>query len=240
MKTKKMTLLAIALALTLGLNSCFEDFSIHGNGDEKTETRGSAPFDEVKSSGSFEVLIVPGDEYLVEVTAESNLLPYIVTDVDSKKLKIHTRGVHNLHNNTPMRISITTPQLAGINLSGSGYIETEHFTGNDFDIDLSGSGQIETAIDMNDLNAQISGSGKIILSGLCNHSDLKISGSGKIHSYNLEQNSCHATISGSGDIYVNVKEQIDVEISGSGDLFYMNSPEVHSNISGSGKVINDN
>ena len=240
MKTMKFTLLTALLAIAFGFNSCIEDFSIIGNGHSSTETRWTPDFEEVKSSGSYEVYIVPGDDYLVEVTAESNLLPYIVTDVDGNQLKIRTRGVHNLHNTEPMKVYITMPNLRGVTLSGSGYIESEHFSENNFNITLSGSGHIDTSIDVDELNANISGSGKINIAGFCNHSDMQISGSGKIRSYDLEQNTCHAKISGSGNMYVNVSNLLEANISGSGSIFFINTPDVHSSISGSGKVINDN
>ncbi|HKJ40886.1 MAG TPA: DUF2807 domain-containing protein, partial [Sunxiuqinia sp.] len=83
MKTKKLSYLTLLLFIAVGFNSCLEDFSVIGNGHSATETRGTSYFDEVKSSGSFEVFITPGDDYLVEVTAETNLLPYIITEVDN-------------------------------------------------------------------------------------------------------------------------------------------------------------
>lgn len=239
-KTIKLTWPLALLLFAFGLNSCLDDFSILGNGHQQTEDRWTTSFDEIKSSGAFEVYVASGDNYSVEVTAESNLLPYIITEVDGGKLKIRTQGIHNLHNTRPMEVYITTPVLNGLTLSGSGSIETEHFTGSKLGITISGSGRITTSVDVHDLNANISGSGKIDVTGYCNHTDLLISGSGKIKAFDLEQNSCKAKISGSGNMYVNVTDYIDVNISGSGDLHFVSTPDVHSSISGSGKVINDN
>ena len=238
MKTSRVTLLLLAVALML--SSCLEDLSIHGNGRLATEDRWVAPFNKVKVTGEYNVFIVPGDEYTVEVTAESNLLGHIVTDRDGDKLKIRTRGINNLHHTIPIEIYITTPHLNQVSLSGPGLIQTENFTTNKFEVFLSGSGLIESIVETNELEANLSGSGEIRLSGFCKHSDLLISGSGKIQSYGMEQESCHATISGSGDILVNASDWIEAKISGSGDLLFINWPEISSNISGSGKVINDN
>lgn len=240
MKTMKLSYLAIPFAFAFGLNSCIDDFKVIGNGHVASETRSTSYFDEVKSNGSFEVYITPGDDYLVEVNAETNLIPYIITEVDNNKLKIRTQGLHNLHNTRPMKIYVTTPHLNGITLSGSGYIETDHFAANKFDINLSGSGTIDTSIDVDELEAGISGSGKIKISGNCDQSKYIISGSGNIQSYDLEQHLCRASISGSGDIFANVSDAIDVNISGSGNFYFINTPDVHSSISGSGKIINDN
>ena len=67
-----------------------------------------------------------------------------------------------------------------------------------------------------------------------------ISGSGAVKAYDLELDECHAKISGSGDMYVNVHDLLDVIISGSGSVYYIGYPEIHTNISGSGKVISMN
>ena len=240
MKTTRHSQWIFILFLAAGFNSCIDDFSIDGNGEAVTENRWTTTFNEVKVSGSYEVLIVQGDDYSVEITAESNLQPYIITDIDGGKLKVRTQGIHNLHNTLPMMVYITTPHLDGLQLNGAGSIQTDTYAANRFKISISGSGQIETSIDADKLDAEVSGSGKIYVSGHCERSNLVISGSGKIKSYDLEQRICNATISGSGDMYVNAAEQIDVKISGSGDLLFINYPKISSSISGSGRIINDN
>lgn len=240
MKQMKPICLAIAMALLFGLTSCLEDFSINGNGITETETRWATHFDEVQSSGSFAVSIVPGNEFNIEVTAESNLLEYIVTDVDNDKLKIRTRTGHNLHNHRPIEVHITMPNLNDVNLSGSGFIHTGFFEADHLNVGVSGSGEVQTEVSVRELDARISGSGKVILNGDAVNTNIAISGSGKILSYDLIQQFCEVTISGSGDAYVNVEQMLDVSISGSGDVLFINTPQIQSHISGSGKVINDN
>ncbi len=237
---QKTICLAMCLTLLFGFNSCWEDFTIDGNGIVVTETRTTRQFDEVQSSGSFIIEIIPGDEFNIEIEAESNLLENIITEVDNDKLKIRTRSGHNLHNHHPMEVTIVMPSLTEVNQSGSGYIHTGNFESDHFTTKLSGSGEIETNIITQNLKAYLSGSGKIILNGEAVKSDFTISGSGKIHSYELEHQFCEVHISGSGDAYVNVEKTLDVNISGSGDVFYINTPAIHKKVSGSGNVINEN
>jgi len=240
MKTIKITLLFSLCLILFGLNSCVEDIFVEGNGISRTESRSASGFDQISSSGDFLVTVVPGSKYSVEVTAESNLLPYIETDVVGNTLKIRTQGLYSLRDNDPIEIYITTPVLNGITLSGSGLIETGSFSSDDFRITLSGSGDIDTQISADKIKANVSGSGTIYVEGDAFESEFVISGSGKIKSYDLEQNICQATISGSGDMYVNVSEAIDAHISGSGRVNYINYPVVHTSISGSGGVVDRN
>lgn len=240
MRTLKTPLVIALFALLVGTSSCIDDIFLEGNGILRTELRGASGFDEIASSGDFDVTIVPGSKYSVEITAESNLLSYIETDVVGNTLKIRTRGMYSLRDHEPIEIYITTPVLNGVTLSGSGIIKTGSFMSDDFRVTLSGSGDIDTQISTETLKANVSGSGNIFIEGDAFESEFVISGSGKIKSYNLEQSICMAAISGSGDMYVNVSETIDARISGSGRVYYINYPVVHTSISGSGGVVDKN
>lgn len=236
MKTIKLFLPGFILVL-FGATSCIDDFTISGNGIPATEGRITLGFEEVQSEGEFDVHITNGDEFEVVVNAESNILPYIETNVTRDRLRIYVRGIHNVKNRLPMEVYITTPHLEGIVQSGSGVITTDYFVTDHMDVVVSGSGRIETAIDALDLDAVISGSGRLDLSGSSNFADFAVSGSGKIDAYNLTLRNCEASISGSGNMWVNVDNHLKASISGSGSVFYYGNPSIEKHISGSGNVL---
>lgn len=240
MKTIKLNLLFALLALLLGTTSCLDEMFVEGNGILRTEDRAASGFSQVASSGDYKVTIMPGPEYSVEVTAESNLLSYIETDVVGNTLKIRTRGMYSLREHRDIEVFITTPVLDGLSISGSGMIQTGSFVGDDFHIAISGSGDIDTDVSANQIKANVSGSGTVFLQGDAYDTEFVISGSGKIRAYDLIQDYCRGTISGSGDMYVNVSETLNATISGSGRIYYVNFPEIHTSISGSGKVVDKN
>jgi hypothetical protein len=67
---------------------------------------------------------------------------------------------------------------------------------------------------------------------------VKISGSGDVKAFGFDAKKADITISGSGNVEVNVAESLEVVISGSGNILYKGSPAViNSQISGSGKLI---
>ncbi len=237
---KTIQTFTILISLFLVATSCIDNLFIEGNGLAATEMRRAEGFNEIESSGDFHVVVVPGSSYSVEVTAESNLLPYIETNVNGKTLKIRTGGVHMLRENLPIEIRIVSPVLSGISLSGSGSIETGKYESSVLKLNVSGSGTIQTETITQSVNANISGSGTIFVQGDAVDSKFVISGSGKIKSYDLVQSQCTATISGSGDMFVNVKTLIDANISGSGKVYYINRPKVKTSISGSGGVVDRN
>lgn len=226
--------------LLLGLVACEDEYGIVGNGSPRTETRSARDFSKVSSSGSFDVYVSQGDVPSIEITAESNLLPYIETDFDGDRLRIRTEGMHNLHETSPITIYLVTPRVKELVLSGSGKIQTESFTADKFSVLVSGSGQVISSVDVGELDAVISGSGQILLEGYCTGADMRISGSGTIDAYDLEIDHCDVVVSGSGNAWVNVEDNLNVRISGSGNVHYINFPNVTSSTSGSGRVIDEN
>ena len=232
-------------------------FPIRGNGDMTTEQRSLSDFDRVANEGAFDVYIIQDEEYSVTIEAESNLIGLIRTRMNGSTLEIDTRD--NLKPSQPMKLVIRTPHVNGIRLSGSGLIDLGNIITTSCDIrlsgsglirgnieadeislDISGSGTSEIGIHSNHLETHISGSGEMYFEGAVNTARFDISGSGTIKAYDLPLLKCYAKISGSGDIYVNVEDLLDVNISGSGSVYYIGYPEIHSNISGSGRLVSMN
>jgi hypothetical protein len=90
------------------------------------------------------------------------------------------------------------------------------------------------------MDASLAGSGEIELWGIVGEGDLDISGSGKIKAFHLEQDKCHVSITGSGDMYVFVYDYLDAYISGSGNIYYRGNPLIDVKITGTGSLINNN
>ena len=239
MKTIQL-LVAGAVLLVLATTGCTDDFFIRGNGIAANEARLTPSFSSVSSEGNFDVHISSGSEFDVVVHAESNLLPYIETEVRGNNLKIHTRGLTSLRNRLPIEVFVTVPYIDGIVQSGSGSVTTGFFEGDEFSFVVSGSGSIETSVDAFSVNSVVSGSGLLYVSGYSRAADMIISGSGEIDAWDLDVRDCDAKVSGSGEVWVYVDRRLKAVISGSGNVFYGGNPVVESQVSGSGGVIHKN
>ena len=194
-------------------------------------------YDEVVSTGDFDVYVTIADSTSLRVEAEENLFPFIVTKVSGQKFYIEEKDDYRLDNNKPMKIFITTPNMEGVKLTGSGFITCDSLVTDFLSIEITGSGRIEyNNIDVNDVEGEISGSGDIVLTGITNRSDFNITGSGSIRSLELYQNNCDARITGSGNMYVNVEDYLKAEITGSGNISYLGSPIINDDITGTGRV----
>jgi hypothetical protein len=254
MKYKNSIVIIAFAAILVWASGCHKPFGISGNSQVSTETRPMVSFDKIVNEGSFNVYITPDTIYQVVVEAETNLIPYIRTMVNGNTLIIDTR--ENLNNNYPINIYVKTPVLHSVELQGSGLMVFDSLKTENMLIEISGSGDINGEVVANTVNTKISGSGTIFLEassnsfeadisgsgyldlrGETNTAHLFINGSGNINAYNFIQKDCYAKISGSGDMYLNVLNNLDVNISGSGNIFYTGNPQLTINITGSGSVI---
>lgn len=232
------TMMALFLLSVMITGGCIKDLNcIDGNGNPITETRTVSSFHAVVCNGSFEVTVLSGTNYEVVVDAESNIIHYIRTSVAGGRLYIDTDNNHCINNTVPVIITVYAPDVDGLDLNGSGSIWASGLYVDNLFLNISGSGNIDVNADALHIEATISGSGSIDINGVSETSDLNISGSGNIFAYGLMQDDCQATISGSGNIYVTVNQELDGNISGSGNIYYKGNPTVYQNISGSGRII---
>ena len=257
MKTRTTLLVLFAALLFIGTSCEKSIFPIRGNGDVATETRSVSGFNKVENEGQFDVYIIQSDEYSVTIEAESNLIGRIRTRMNGSILEIDTKD--NLKPSSPMKLYIYTPDMNGVKLSGSGIIDLGEVITDELDVRLSGSGDIRGSVDADDvyigisgsgtanlsmycntIETDVSGSGDMYFNGMANTAYFNISGSGAVRAYDFELQKCSAKISGSGDMFVNVSEHLNVTISGSGSVYYIGYPSINTNISGSGNVISKN
>lgn len=216
---KKMNFSAIVLTIAILFSSCVKEI-VRGNGDTQTETRNVSNFSSVSLEGSGNVTITQGTSFIVTVTDDENLLPYIETNVSNNELQVrYKRNTWVKHGN--LKVNITMPELNGIELSGSGsYDVNGHFINNGtFRSRMSGSGEVRIS-DFDTKNA-----------------DFDVSGSGKISAAGLWAETASVHISGSGEAELSVSNELDAHISGSGKIYYHGTPAVSTHISGSGKVV---
>ena len=170
MKTSKNTLLiAIALlSFSFAQAQLWGSKKIKGNGNVTTITRSTSDYDAIKCAGWMDFVLVKGKEGDSKIEGESNLLQYIITEVEGNTLKIKTENNISLKTSFNKTITITIPfkDIDYVSLSGSGdIINRDKITTNNFTAKVSGSGDVVLDVEANDINASITGSGDLTLNG---------------------------------------------------------------------------
>jgi hypothetical protein len=209
---------------------------ITGVGATKDDLRNVSAFTGVSSYIAGDVEWKAGEKYSVQISAPSDILPYLTTEVNGDIMEIKTS--ERVRYQSKVKIVVTSPELRLIAMHGSGnFMASSSINRNSLKIDLAGSGQIEIQnMDVEDLKATLSGSGNIDLGGRAKQADLELAGSGNLDAGNLKSESADIGISGSGNASCGVEKSLNADISGSGNIRYRGNPQVNVSKSGSGTV----
>ena len=204
-------------------------------GGETTEKRKVEEYSGLHIKGPFDVRINTDNRAGVSITAPSDAVPDITTEVRNGILVIDldARGFTT----QSFDVAIGNAELDEISMSGSGSFEGEILSKDKLTLEVGGSGFINAIANPRELEADVSGSGSIKASGKCESLEAEISGSGSISMRNMESKNADVSISGSGSMSTNVSGELKASISGSGSISYTGNPEkVDKSVSGSGSV----
>jgi len=207
------------------------------------QTRKVDPFSDISLRIGAKVHLEQGAKQNLEIVAKPSTLEQIITEVKDGKLIIRFPNKDYFWKTFQpgeIIIYITTPEISGLGVSGSGDIIAENTIKTKvLDMGISGSGNIK----LSDLSAQqvkgtISGSGNIMLAGKDAAQDLGIviSGSGSLKAINYAADDVSVKVSGSGDVAIEAVKTLYVRLAGSGNVTYKGNPQIDQSIAGSGKV----
>ena len=240
---KKLTLVAVAILFVSSANAqWWGGKKIKGNGNMTKITRTTSDYDGIKCAGSFDYILVAGNEGKITIEGEENLLEYIITEVKDGQLKVKTKNNVSLRTSYNKTIKITIPfkDIDEIALSGSGDLWNEDkITANNLEVSLAGSGDIVLDIEATSIDGSLAGSGDMTLKGKTNDLEISLAGSGDIHGFGLQANNTDVSVAGSGDIEIVSNKSLKARVSGSGDIQYKGNPaKEDTKVSGSGSISN--
>lgn len=213
-------------------------------------------FEKIELKGSSKVIYTQGDEYSVAVKATTNdMLEKAIVEQNGNTLYLGNkgysvnigffdllRGVKNGIEGSTITFYVTSPDLIGVTLTGSGDFECEtHVDTDNLEITLTGSGDIDfTDIICDKLEVYLTGSGDIEIDNvetITSKVDLKGSGDVKFKQKNVKYTDL--SLYGSGDIVVNCKscEVVNANLKGSGDITIKGqTTKINKYVRGSGDI----
>lgn len=212
MKTKILFLLTV---FVISLTGC-RFWGVRGSGDIEKETRDVDEFYAIESSGAFEINVRVGHDQRVVVTADDNLLKYVVTKVRGGKLIIDSK--RDLNSRRGITIDIEVEELEYIESSGACNIYVDGIHSENFEVSMSGASDID-------------------LEGETDKLYVELSGAGSVRARELIANDVKVDISGAASATVYAKESLDAGVSGVGSVNYYGNPDkVISDVSGVGSI----
>lgn len=234
--------LLIAVGI-ISLSSCENDEQkpIRGTGRVLIETRDLPIHRDISIAIPANVYIYQSQDKEVTLEAQANILDVIETRVLDSELVIQLKEGVELGDHEPIIMYISSALFNTIRLSGKINLYGETLVVTDvLDVVVSGTGEVDIKVHANTVVASITGNGKIWFKGETNAEVFSISGTGNIYAFDLLTDMADVSISGSGDIEIDVEEFLSAFISGNGNIYYRGYPAIKSLISGTGKLIHVN
>ena len=214
--------------MAMSLSSCVEvTRTLAFDGKKVVETRNLKGFEEIEISGSPTVYYTQADTFSVRVEGKADAVERIITEVEYGTLRIRNRskvGPVNVVITTGSQpvVHVTSPDLVGIHLKGSGDIDIDELLCDRCRVELVGSGDIDIKrLEAQATTAELVGSGDIdIRQHKVDTTSLLLKGSGDINVDFVDGcNSANCELYGSGDIDLKGSlRHLSSQKRGSGDI----------------------
>ncbi|MDY0269492.1 head GIN domain-containing protein [Trichloromonas sp.] len=189
---------------------------VQGSGSAKEQSRSLPAFHALEVDGAYTVRIACQKDQSVEISADDNLLPLILTEVQDGILRVTSKK--SICASAPMTLTISVKTLDLIRSSGANEFQVQNLNGDDLKIELSGSSNMT-------------------LEGRAERLNAKIDGASGLLARQLKAKTVTVAISGAGSAEVHASERLHGEISGVGSIRYAGNPgEVTRNITGWGDI----
>ena len=229
MKTSVKIGIAIAYILAVLTSSCvgFNEKSVKLSGVTKVSTKEVSAFDKVDVSGAIDVIVNIGNKSEVVIEADSAIMPYIVTEVKDRELRIYNKDIIGFYNfkNNKILVTITTPSILELESSGACDVTINDLKTDMFKVSLSGACDLIGSFECNVLDLESSGSSDSKLRGKVKNCNIELSGACDIKALDLEVDSLKIEGSGSSNVEITVQNSLDVELSGASELRYKGEPK---------------
>jgi hypothetical protein len=199
-----ITLVGSLLCLAGGCNH-FLGHVLVGSGVSVTESRETESFDALNVSGAMTANVTIGEPPSIEITADDNILPLVVTEFRDGSLVIRLNHRGRLRMNEGITVTIVTPELRRVEVSGACQVEIAEVATEEFVVNLRGASQLAA-------------------NGICERLVADVSGASKLECEDLASVSAQIDASGASKAYVTANESLFADASGASSIRYSGNP----------------
>jgi hypothetical protein len=206
-----------ALAATFLFAACSGGglFGTRGEGNVKTENRPTTAFTHVDAGDGIAVTIRIGPAEDLVISAQENLLGLIATDVQGDTLRIHGSGAYTT--SEPIAVTVVTPALDGITLSGGSHGRIDGLGTERLDVELNGGTVVEAA-------------------GVATTLALKASGGSRAELGDLAAKSVRVDLSGGSQVTLQASDQVNGSAAGGSQATVIGEAALNVSLSGGSAV----
>lgn len=212
--------------------NCYPEKKVSEEADsEDVDYSNLTDFNKIEISGKFDVRILHGDDYSVEMLGTSHeknkyrirragdLL--MIEYRGPKKIKLNPRDF----NIEELRINITLPVLEKIEATGFGTIRFDDFENERLEIDLHGPIDLRGHANTRDLSVRLNGKSEADLSGRTDNLQARVEFASRLDAYTLEAKNAFVEVTGGSKAKVYVTEVLEWEKGLAGKIDYKGNPK---------------
>jgi len=190
---------------------------IVGSGKLITQNRTTGAFTGIQVTGMAKVIVKQDTVQSLRIEADDNIMDSVTTTTSDGLLSVGLKK--GSYTGITVNVYASMKTINDLESTGAAEFLTD--------------GQIQT----DSVLCRITGAGKITLKGAAAVEKIEITGTGDIHNFDLVSSRCSATISGAGNVEVNVTQDLTAVIAGTGNITYSGNPaSIHQTITGVGSV----
>lgn len=198
-------------------------------------------FDRVQIEGPFQVTLATGKPNAAIATGSNQAIDRVSIDVQGRTLRVRPNrsawGGYPGEGAGPVRITLSTHNLRGASVTGSGSLSIDKAEAMQFEASVSGSGRLGIGdIRADRLNIGLLGSGTIELAGKAKSFRATVQGSGDLDAAALAVEDAQINADTSGRVAATVRRAANVTGTGSGDTTILGKPACTVKALGSGPI----
>jgi hypothetical protein len=174
-----------------------------------------ATFSRIETSAGIGISVQIGPAGTLEVRAQENILPLILTEVVNGTLRLHS--AKSYATSEKVEVVVTTPSLAGVVLSGGSVGRIEGLKETALDIEISGGSRLTAIGEATALDLSLSGGSVATLDGLSTRT-IKVDGSGGSRATVKASDRVDGSASGGTSITVIGDAELSVDTTGASSV----------------------
>ena len=192
-------------------------------------------FDEVEISGKFDVRIVQGNDYAVELNGPEKAKQQYTVEREGETLIIKYNRQNDVKwdqwdvkglSMDEVDITITMPSLERLEAMGLGTIRIDELSGDDLLIETRGPVTMKGEVNVGELTLRMTGKSEADLSGSAHNLNARIEFASRLRAYDLEAQDAFVEVGGASSAKVNVKGTLEMDEGVASDIDFRGNPEI--------------
>lgn len=198
-------------------------------------------FDRVQVDGPYEVVLTTGRSSSAKASGSQDALDRLSVEVQGRTLKIRRNqsnwGGSQTQSSGPVSVQISTQDLVGATVNGSGALTIDKARGLRLDLIVSGSGRIAApALAVDNLSVGLIGSGGMTLGGTAKSARIEAHGSAEVAAETLIVANAVVIGDTAGSIRFSATETANVTALATGDIDVSGKAACQVKANGTGEV----